>query len=491
RPPTAFPAGSPAAIADAYLRAVADGDAAAAYALMNPAVMALDEEEFEEMLSSELTEIGGISRYRVLGQETGRSDAGEVAVVWTLIATGSMGDLALDVYLERQEGAETWRVTTTSGGRAAEGGPLVPPGIETGGQPLKTVADRPRPLHAYDDSMLEAVLGGNTAGDVRVVVSPKTELAFVVAGLTGVAPEFCGSRSVLGPDALRHFRDYRGHEAVEAMAFLHQRGLSYDAVAKFASCFSDPPALEQIFPFGDYLCSRTYGIDRTAREARLLDLARRMREFYRDADFGSYLDSRRRYYDDLVAEIERALTPGIPRALESYFGTGHSAYLVVVSAFSGNYGNILEDGDWTCAVAVISGTMAKRLSGGELSSALWSLTVHEWSHTLVRHAFDAHEELIASYSHLYRPIARAMSELAYSSWRCALEEHVIRAVEARLALLYKGPDEAERILSRHESQGFRYIRVLYDRLADYEADRETYPRFEDFLPDLLSALDGA
>lgn len=484
--PASITAGSPAEVADAYLEAVIAGDAAAAYALSSMAGM--DEEGFAQMLSENVQSVGGVDRYLILGQEIAPADdgGGEMATVWAAVGTGR-GDLLLDVYLRRGEGEPHWRVTTTNGAPVGSGGFATPPEVNPQAVPLESTADRLVPIEDYEDALLEAAFGEEQAG-LPVIVSPKIELAFVVTGLGGSAPEVAGPRTVLGPDAMRYFRDYRDHDAVTAMAFLHQRGLSYDAITKYASCFSDPPDLEQVFPFGDYLCSRTYGMNRSAKEARLLDLGERLGRFYVDAGFEAYLEARREDYDHMLACIRAAVSSGIPGKLKSYYGTSHSAYVVVVSAFSGNYALVLADGDRTCAVAVISGSMAK--TSGDLASDLWSLLTHEWSHTLVKPALQAHSELIDSYNHLYPPLAEDMSSQAYGSWRTAVEEHIIRAAEARMILAAKGLGEAERFLANQEANGFRYIRLFYERLAEYENDRETYPTFHDFVPRLLSALGG-
>jgi hypothetical protein len=491
-PPISLAPGSPAKVADVYLAAAKNGDNAGVRAVFNVSED-MDEGEFVKTLSANLQAIGGIKRYLILGQDTGMDDDGskELAIVWSVVKTGRAGDMQLDIYLERPKGTGDWRITTTGGAPGGPGGLVRPPKADPEGKPLASTDARLHRLGEYEDTLLKAALKGSQEGGIPVIVSPKIELAFVVAGLAGSAPEFAGPNAVLGSDALRYFRKHRGHEAVRAMDFVHRRGLRYDAIAKFASCFSDPPGLEQVFPFGDYLCSRTYGIGRSDKEARLLDLGERLRTFYTDAGFGSYLQEHQKDYDAMVAGVKGVLPHGVPGALRAYYGTGHAAYGVVVSAFSGNYALTLEEDGWTCAVAVISGSLVR--SSGNLASGLWTLLVHEWSHTLVKPALDLNERLIASYAHLYPAIARDMTSggQAYGSWRVAVEEHIIRAAEARMVLALGGTAEAEAVLARNEKLGFRYIRLFYNRLADFEGDRRTFPTFADFVPRLLSALDGA
>jgi hypothetical protein len=494
-PPIPLASGSPAAVADVYLAAAKNGDIAGIRAVFNlPKDM--DEGEFAEPLSANLREIGGIERYLIFGMDADMGDDGskELAIVWSVVKTGRAGDIQLDIYLERPKGTGDWRVTTVSGALVGPGGLVRPPKADPEGKPLASTGTRLRRLGEYEDAVLKAALKGGQEGGIPVIVSPKIELAFVVAGLTGSAPEFAGPNSVLGPDALGYFgkhRRHRRHEALGAMDFVNRRGLRYDAIAKFASCFSDPPGLEQVFPFGDYLCSRTYGIGRSDKEARLLDLGERLRTFYTDAGFGSYLQEHQKDYDAMVAGVKGVLPHGVPGALRAYYGTGHAAYVVVVSAFSGNYALTLEEDGWTCAVAVISGSLLR--SSGNPASGLWTLLIHEWSHTLVKPALDLNAPMIASYAHLYPAIANDMMSggQAYASWRIAVEEHIIRAAEARMVLALGGTAEAEAVLARNEKLGFRYIRLFYNRLADFEGDRRTFPTFVDFVPRLLSALDGA
>jgi len=481
-------AGSPAEVADIYLAACVANDLLAACAVF-AVPEEMNEADLAQMLSLGLQNIGGMKRFLVLGQDSAPDgEGGELAIVWAVAETGQAGDILLNVYLERPKGAENWLVTKTQGRPVGPEGFVRPPAVDPQEEPLATTADRSRPLQEYEDTLLKAAFGPTSDAAMSIIVSAKIELAFVVAGLTGLDPEFGGFDSPLGSDALRYFRDYRDHEAVAAMSFLYQNGLSYDAVPKFASCFSDPPALEQVFPFGDYLCSRTYGITRSEREARLLDLGECLREFYVDTHFGAYLQDHQGDYDRMSGTIEAFIPHSVPETLESYYGTGHSAYVVVVSAFSGNYALTLEDGNRSSAVAVISGSLAKT---SDVGYYLWRLLIHEWSHTLVKPGLDAKGELIASYADLYPAIAGDMRKQAYGSWRSALEEHIIRAAQARMVLARQGPVEAERALADEENRGFRYIRLLYDRLAEYEDNRQAYPVFADFIPRLLSALDGA
>jgi len=46
------------------------------------------------------------------------------------------------------------------------------------------------------------------------------------------------------------------------------------------------------------------------------------------------------------------------------------------------------------------------------------------------------------------------------------------------------------MLKNEEGRGFRYIRPLYEKLTEYEADRRRYPEFGSFYEELLEVLKG-
>jgi hypothetical protein len=81
-----------------------------------------------------------------------------------------------------------------------------------------------------------------------------------------------------------------------------------------------------------------------------------------------------------------------------------------------------------------------------------------------------------------------MERNAYPRWEIALNEHVIRAITARLEGRRGGPQAEEASLASDEERGSAHVRALAKRLEEYEADRERYPTLRDFYPRLLDAL---
>jgi hypothetical protein len=481
--------GSALATAKTFLDAFAEGDYEAAAALLG-----VPRSEAAAELRRGGESAGGVRRHRLVSEQVIRSDPdwpgsfeGEGRVVWAAVGFRKMGEFAIILTLGRLADSGEWRVFDVSS-QSAYAGLVGPPPFTVPPEALVPLTRRERPLDVFADAILSAVLAREATSQVAVVVSPKVELFFTLGGLAG-APEFCsnsGSRAApLGKEALAWFKDAREHPAVTAMAQLHGSGFSYDAVAALPLYFSDPPALEPVFPLSDYLIGRSFGIDRVERESRLLEVVELARRFAREVDFGAYMEAKRVEYEALLQAVTGRLPAGIPTALERYYGDRRDAYVVAVSGLSGNYGPTLIDGDWTCLVAIVNPGLDAQGAG------IRDLLLHEWGHSFVNPVVAENRSLAMEYEHLFDAIQEEMTKggQAYGQWETALVEHVLRAATARIVLATFGGTEAETHLTSSEARGFKYIRPLYERLAVYEADRELYPTFADFFPELMKALD--
>jgi hypothetical protein len=485
-PDAAAPEGSATAAAKAFLEALVEGDYQAA---LSP--YASPQAEAVAELETAAKYAGGIKRYRLVAEEVTEPGpewpsfaGGEARTVWAAVGTRKMGDYSVGITLAHARGESAWRILAVVYAPVYDG--LVgPPSYAVGPECLVPLSQREKPLDSFEDTIFSAVAGRDRAEGRRtltVVVSPKVELFAVLAGLSGAAPEY--RAPPLGGQAMVWFKDHRDHPAVLAMGRLAQSGFRFDAVATLGLYFSDPPDLEQALPLTDYLVGRSYGIDRVERESRLLEVVELARRFAREADFGAYLEAKRRDYDALLQAVRGRLAGGIPAALEDYFGARKDGYLVVVSGLVGKhaYGPRLSDGDWTCVVTIMSPDATTD------ASAVRTLLLHEWGHSFVTPAIEGSRELAGRYAYLYPAVRTAMAKQNYGNWSATLNEHVLRAVTARMVRLSDGEETAELMLQWEEGRGFRYIRPLYNRLAVYEQDRDRYPTFADFVPELLKAL---
>jgi|GEM_PF-1749787 len=349
------------------------------------------------------------------------------------------------------------------------------------------VSARIRPLDDYGDSLLSElsrVLGvpGLPASERLIVsASPKVELLLLIAGL---ATGWDLYPSAAEPNALRSSaeemcRGLAEHDAVRHMRQLKRRGFNYDAVPRLALCYSDPPAMEPVYPMPRELWSRG--------GEELPCFMVRAAAFAEAADWQRWWTEREGAYAKIEERCRLVCeSSDILGYLESYFGAFFDALVVIPSAMTTcGFGGTMHDTLGTWSIAVI-GPMSWDWWLPEL--AIEMIVLHEAAHAFINPLTEAMSEPVQQLEHLYAPIARSMIALASGGWDTALNEHIIRAFGARHLLHTRGLESAESLLKSEEELGFRYIRFVYNQLAIYEAHRDEYPDFRSFYPKLLLAL---
>lgn len=114
---------------------------------------------------------------------------------------------------------------------------------------------------------------------------------------------------------------------------------------------------------------------------------------------------------------------------------------------------------------------------------------HEFGHSFVNPLTTKYQKEALQYEALYQPIEAQMKNLAYSNWETSLNEHIVRAVVARLTALRLGEMSGEYILESESKQGFIYIDAIYEKLLKYEKNRKVYPTFDAFYLELLTVFE--
>jgi hypothetical protein len=113
---------------------------------------------------------------------------------------------------------------------------------------------------------------------------------------------------------------------------------------------------------------------------------------------------------------------------------------------------------------------------------------HEFSHAFVNPLTERYYSELMLQSELFGPLQEQMNRIGYTRWLDCANEHIIRAITARLAHHHLGPEAARQTLREESGRGFRYIHAIAHRLELYEAHRDTYPTFASFFPQLVAVF---
>lgn len=323
-------------------------------------------------------------------------------------------------------------------------------------------------------------------------VDPRIELLAAVQMLSGYNDRF-GLLTRFDfeyKEAMRaHFQPFSNHPVVQLFDTMSTQGFSFDAPPTVMLHLSPPPELEVQAELPAELIARAGGAE------RLDTFLERLRDFSRESEFTNFFASRA----PEIAEMERrteALAEGADYigTLENYYGMRQHGYHFVLAPLfhQGGYGPKVERADGSYDLYNITGPVGVVDGYPTFGSAenLRHVALHEFGHSFVNPTTERFRDEVARYEALYEPLREKMTAMAYPHWEVSVNEHIIRAVTTRMAYIREGVEEGVRLMELESSRGFIYVPALAAKLEAYEAQRDRYPDFASFYPELLTAFDS-
>ena len=326
-----------------------------------------------------------------------------------------------------------------------------------------------------------------------VTVDPRVELLAVVLKLSGYGELYPGrindepSAYVAAVD--RWFERYAQHKTIRFFRTAN-RAIAGDLPVNLVLYLTEPPGLAWRTPFPPALVARAGGPN------ALKPYVEALRAFARDTAFADFFRSQRPGHAAIAAAPRNTIRLArLVQTLESYFGARQRGYHVILApllktvAFGPRVAwknGALE----TYCVFPAAGVRNDRIRFRE-GAAARSLLLHEFSHSFVNPLVAERRRQIAGSAALMRRIRYKTGAAYGTEWEICVCEHLVRAVTTRLAAHEGGEQQARRELKMHEQQGFIFIQDVCDRLEEYEKNRQRYPTFKSFLPELLDVFKQA
>ncbi len=326
---------------------------------------------------------------------------------------------------------------------------------------------------------------------VNITVDSRIELLAAVQFLSGYDRRYrliTSSDSPYKRDVREYFSRHKNHPAVKLFDQMSAEGFSFDAPPAAMLYLSEPPELAVKLPFTGYLNKRAGGAKRLNRFVELL------RSFAEETEFMVFFTAHNGTFQQVIANAERKMG-GINYAqtLEDYYGMRQNSYNIILAPlFSGGFGPRIERSDGKYDIYNILGPMDAKngLPAFGSESSFRHLAWHEFSHSFVNPTTAKFDKQISKYKNLYEPISSKMKSQAYGNWQTCVNEHIVRAVTTRLTHREIGSEAGEDALYREKSRGFPYVRALCESLVGYEEQRDKYPTFADFYPELVRVFEG-
>ncbi|MCC7262688.1 MAG: DUF4932 domain-containing protein [Candidatus Latescibacteria bacterium] len=320
---------------------------------------------------------------------------------------------------------------------------------------------------------------------LQVAVDPRTELLTTV--------QLLSSEVALTPypspylfELYRYFQPCRQHPAVQILRTLMSQHPWPDVYHYVVLCLSPPPELEwQLRPAG----STTGDLLGTPL---LDDWVAALRDFADQSQFNRFFAQQTPFYYHLVGQVEKELQGrDLLGPLEAYYGMRLREYRLVLSPLlhRGGFGPRLPVGEGEYLGYSIVGPDAMGSQGPTYSfQHLRELVWHEFGHSFINPLIAGRSEEVQARVELYVPLQPRMASNGYPTWESCVNEHLIRAITARLLRQAEGDEAGERAAEAEARQGFAYVPALYHRLEEYERDPAAYPSIPAFLPRLLAVF---
>lgn len=283
-----------------------------------------------------------------------------------------------------------------------------------------------------------------------------------------------------------YFKNHTNHDAVKTFKELNSKGFNYDAPPTSMLFLTNPLKLEQKIQFTDYLK------ERAGDEDVLKDFIAEAKNFAIDTNFTDFYKNNKEFYRSLVDSVANDVKDlNLTTALDDYYGMDRNSYNIVLAPLfhSGGYGpRIIGENGLYDIYGIIGPTKEDAGTPGFSKKNIKYIVWHEFSHSFVNPTTERYKDEINKYEELFEPIKNIMEDQAYGQWQTCVNEHIVRAITARLTYIHDGEAAGDNLIVREKSKGFFYIEHLIKELEVYEKNRDLYPTFEDFYPNLIKVF---
>jgi hypothetical protein len=331
---------------------------------------------------------------------------------------------------------------------------------------------------------------------VHIQFLPEMELFQVICYLSGAYRGITLLEFEYKSDIEKRFGGYRNHPAVTVTRELIGHHYAENLIKAYIlnDEFRDDTAHLDLLHLEDD--SEPKG-SRDAKLRAIDGLRAACRQFAEDSRFKEFYDKRKPYYLKKVREVQTALEGlSVIAPREAFWGMKKDVYRIVIVLLERDVHScwFRNDGLWhsiyllTPKFAVdddakFGNSTVSSLSEGKLSAAdyIYYGSGHEFGHSFLNPLTQTFADQINAISFDFRKSGQPTKT-------DFLNESILRAYTAyELARHGKG-DAAQMVVQSEQMNGYIYNDAILQLLQHYDANRDRYKRFDDFLPYLLAEL---
>ena len=343
-----------------------------------------------------------------------------------------------------------------------------------------------------------------------------------LSGYANYRKEIRYNHTIYNPIAHQAIEDYKNDARWEKMA--KQTANLNDAFADVNignSAMMYPLVLQNEFPTDNYNILTDYNFNdaRLTKEQNahieelIKNYVKALGELYKTLNFDLFLAKNKSFYKGAIEEIYKNVTPKSFDNIEKLYGESFLAYNVYVSPMfsvpiENNQGRGIAG-----SITTQKGTMPfqvlapfvkvvaeKKINeyksfGYDYQPTVQSLTVHEFSHSFVNKEVEKYSSRIQKSDSLFKKSMLINPEImptqGVQDWLTFIEESLVRLGELRVASLDKDYKRYDWLKEEYYDK-YKYVLMpeLEQKIKFYENNRATYPKYADFMPELIAFFES-
>ena len=330
---------------------------------------------------------------------------------------------------------------------------------------------------------------------MKAIVSPQLELLFSVLATGSYAER---TKAYFGQSLLQNavasyqteiqsvLQPWLKHEIYHQIDEMIEKGFCFSRPVELMMAVSAPPEMQWQYRPSDFCFTLCGGQEQTELLLALLrDLAIKI-------DYTACFPRLLHHYTAALATVQAYLDQyPVVACLENFYGVKQNSYHCVISHLPrGNFGIHFKDGQGKLDLfSVFSYIDPANFASDQPVGVLSINTIfHEFSHPLVNPLTESHPDLENAYREAYQRLkSYKLAGIAsgYGDWQECINEHMVRAIATHLTKNCCETAEAQRFQERDFRLGYRYMPALLSQLDCYEEQRQKYPTFADYYPELM------
>jgi Domain of unknown function (DUF4932) len=279
-----------------------------------------------------------------------------------------------------------------------------------------------------------------------------------------------------------------------------------------------PLLTQKEFPTNDYKTNFVYKNDNLSKEKVALinslikNYIKELGEFYKSEHIGNLFEKYKKFYKGAIAEINKNVPSKSFEAIEQFYGEQNLSYTVFVSPMfvwmiDNNQGRGIGGFVTTpngrkpfeIMTPYIKIPANKNINdykefGFDYKPQAQALTIHEFSHSFVNKEVERYNDRIKLTDSLFTKSKLSsptiMPTQGVQNWNNFIIENIVRLGEIRVALMQNDIERANYLRADYVlKKKFVLIPLLEEKIKMYECNRTKYPKFADFLPELLTVFE--